>query len=170
MKKNKISLVCMAGVFTALVFVFTSYLRIPTHKGYIHVGDGLIYLSACLLPCPYAIAVGAGGALLADCFTGYAMWAPCSVVIKSLTVLFFTNRRNSVLNLRNLLALFPVAVLCAGGYYLYEAVIYGNYVAPFAGIPASITQSVASTVVFVALGSIFDKMKIKLKVTGGNHK
>jgi hypothetical protein len=55
---------CIAAIFTALVFVVTAYLHIPTNNGYIHVGDGLIYLAACILPLPYAMAVGAGGALL----------------------------------------------------------------------------------------------------------
>ena len=169
LKKNKIGLMCMAGGFTALVFVVTAYLHIPTKNGYVHVGDGLIYLAACLLPCPYAIAVGAGGALLADCLTGYAMWAPGSVLIKALTVLFFTSKRNIIMNLRNCFALLPAAVLCAGGYYLYEALIYGNYVAPLAGIPASITQSVASSVVFVAMGIATDKMNIKNKINGGKR-
>ena len=61
---------CIASIFTALIFVVTAYLHIPTNNGYIHVGDGLIYLAACILPWPYAMAVGAGGALLADCLTG----------------------------------------------------------------------------------------------------
>jgi len=90
MKTNKVRLMCMASVFATLVFVVTAYLHIPTNNGYIHVGDGLIYLAACILPWPYAIAVGAGGALLADCLTGYAVWAPGSAVIKAVTTLFFS--------------------------------------------------------------------------------
>ena len=90
MKKKNIRLMCVAGVFTALVFIVTAYLHIPTNNGYIHVGDALIYLSACILPLPYAMAVGAGGALLADCLTGYAIWAPGSLLIKAATALLFS--------------------------------------------------------------------------------
>ena len=115
---------CIAGVFTALVFVVTAYLHIPTNNGYIHVGDGLIYLAACILPWPYAMAVGAGGALLADCLTGFAIWAPGSVVIKAATALLFTNKGKKMMSLRNWLAMIPAAVICAGGYYLYEALLY----------------------------------------------
>ena len=158
---------CMSGVFTALVFVVTAYLHIPTNNGYIHVGDGLIYLSACLLPWPYAMVVGAGGAFLADCLTGFAIWAPGSVIIKALTVLFFTSKNEKVVNLRNSLALVPATLMCVGGYYLYEALLYSNFVSPLAGIPASLTQSLASAVVFVAIGLAIDKMKIKSKIYGG---
>ena len=62
MRINKVRLMCTTGIFIALVFVVTAYLHIPTNNGYVHVGDGLIYLAACLLPWPYAMAVGAGGA------------------------------------------------------------------------------------------------------------
>ena len=169
MKKSKISFICTASLFSALVFVVTAYLHIPTANGYIHVGDGFIYLGACLLPWPYAMAVGAVGTLLADCLTGFALWAPGSLVIKALTALLFTNKSRKILSLRNVLALLPAAALCAGGYYLYEALIYSNFISPLSGIPASITQSVASAVVFILAGAAVDKMRFKSKLNGGMH-
>ena len=168
MKNNKIYLLCITGVFTALVFVVTAYLHIPTNNGYIHVGDALIYLAACLLPWPYAMVVGAGGAFLADCLTGFAIWAPGSVIVKAITVLLFSNKEDKIINLRNSLAILPDTIVCAGGYYLYESLIYGNFVAPLAGIPASITQSVASAIIYIAFGLAVDKMKLKSKIYGGN--
>ena len=167
MKSKKITLMCLTGVFTALVFVVTAYLHIPTNNGYIHVGDGLIYLAACLLPWPYAMVVGAGGAFLADCLTGFAVWAPGSVIIKALTVLFFTRKEDKVINLRNSLALLPATIMCVGGYYLYESLIYSNFVSPLVGIPTSLTQSAASAIVYVAIGLAVDKMKLKSKIYGG---
>ena len=167
MKSKKIKFMCITGVFTALVFVVTAYLHIPTNNGYIHIGDGIIYLAACLLPWPYAMVVGAGGAFLADCLTGFAVWAPGSVIIKALTVLFFTSKEDKVINLRNTLALLPATIMCVGGYYLYESLIYSNFVSPLAGIPASLTQSVASAIVYVAIGLAIDKIKIKSKIYGG---
>ena len=168
MKNKKVQLMCITGVFTALVFVVTAYLHIPTNNGYIHVGDGLIYLTACILPWPYAMVVGAGGAFLADCLTGFAVWAPGSVIIKALTVLLFSSKKDKVINLRNSLAVLAATIVCAGGYYLYESLIYGNFVSPLAGIPASVTQSVASAIVFIGFGLAADKMKLKSKIYGGN--
>ena len=114
MKKKSTRLLCMAAIFTALVFVVTAYLHIPTNNGYIHVGDGLIYLAACMLPWPYAVAVGAGGALLADCLTGFAVWAPASVIIKSVTALLFTSKSKRIMGMRNRLMLLPAAVFLRG--------------------------------------------------------
>ena len=169
MKNEKIKRMCLAGVFVAVVFVFTAYLHFPSHTGYTHVGDAFIYLAACLLPLPYAAFVGAGGALLADCLTGYAIWAPGSVIIKTVTVLFFSHRTKKLLSAKNLLALIPSGVLCAGGYYLYEALITQNFIAPLAGIPGYITQSVLSSLLFIVLGLALDKLNIKEHLLNGGH-
>ena len=92
MQNKKIRLMCFAGIFTAIVFVFTAYLHIPSHTGYTHVGDGFIYLAACLLPLPYAMFVGAAGALLADCLTGFAIGRPARSLSKRLRSLCFRER------------------------------------------------------------------------------
>lgn len=161
MKNKKIKLMCLSAVFTAIVFVVTAYLHIPSHTGYTHVGDGVIYLAACILPLPYAMFVGAAGALLADCLTGFAIWAPGSVIIKAIAVLFFTSRKKKIMTARNTIALIPASLLCIGGYYLYESIITGNFVAPAAGIPGYITQSIASSLLFVVVGIAFDKLHVK---------
>lgn len=170
MKDQKIRLMCITGIFTAIVFVFTAYLHIPSHTGYTHVGDGFIYLAACMLPLPYAMFVGAGGALLADCLTGYAIWAPGSIIIKTVAVLFFSRKNARIINVRNLLALIPAWAICIGGYYLYEALITGNYAAPLAGIPGYITQSVLSSILFVIAGLAMDKLNLKNTLIGGTQK
>ena len=170
MKDQKIRLMCIAGIFTAIVFVFTAYLHIPSHTGYTHVGDGFIYLAACMLPLPYAMFVGAGGALLADCLTGYAIWAPGSIIIKTVAVLFFSRKSARIISLRNLVALIPAWAVCIGGYYLYEALITGNFVAPLSGIPGYITQSVLSSILFVVAGLAMDKLNVKNTLVGGIQK
>ena len=170
MKDQKIRLMCITGISTAIVFVFTAYLHIPSHTGYTHVGDGFIYLAACMLPLPYAMFVGAGGALLADCLTGYAIWAPGSIIIKTVAVLFFSRKNARIISVRNLLALIPAWAICIGGYYLYEALITGNYAAPLAGIPGYITQSVLSSILFVVAGLAMDKLNLKNTLIGGTQK
>ncbi len=164
MKKNNqksITNMCLAGVLTALVFVFTAYLHIPSTTGYVHIGDGFIYFAACLLPLPYGLFVGAGGAVLADCLTGYAVWAPGSAVIKALLVLCFCRKSNKILCKRNWIALLPVAVVCVGGYYLYGSILAGNFAAPLADVPGNVMQSVCSSVLFAVLAAAADKVNLK---------
>ena len=152
---------CFAGVLTALVFVFTAYLHIPSVNGYVHIGDGFIYFAACFLPLPYALFVGAGGAVLADCLTGYAVWAPGSAIIKALIVLCFCRKSSKILCGRNWIALLPAAVICVGGYYLYGSIITGNFVAPLADVFGNMMQSLCSSVLFVVLAVAADKLKLK---------
>lgn len=162
-KTNQKSVInmCLAGVLTALVFVFTAYLHIPSVNGYVHIGDGFIYFAACLLPLPYALFVGAGGAVLADCLTGYAIWAPGSAVIKAMLVLCFCRKGNKILCGRNWIALLPAAVICVGGYYLYGSMITGNFAAPLADVFGNVMQSLCSSVLFVVLAVAADKLKLK---------
>lgn len=158
---KRVVYMCLAGVLTALVFVFTAYLHIPSVNGYVHVGDGFIYFAACLLPLPYGLFVGAGGAVLADCLTGYAVWAPGSAIIKALLVLCFCRKDNKILCGRNWLALLPAAVVCVGGYYLYGSIITGSFAAPLADVPGNVMQSVCSSVLFVVLAAAADKLNLK---------
>lgn len=162
-QKNQIQVkyMCLAGILTALVFVFTAYLHIPSYNGYVHIGDGFIYFAACLLPLPYGLFVGAGGAVLADCLTGYAVWAPGSAVIKAFIVLCFCRKGKRVLSGRNVMALLSAALVCVGGYYLYGSIIAGSFVTPLGEIPGNIMQSVCSGVLFAVLGVAADKLNVK---------
>ncbi len=164
MRRKELRLMCISGVFAAIVFVVTAYLHIPTYNGYVHVGDAFIFLAACLLPTPYAMGVGAAGAMLADVLTGYAIWAPGSIVIKALTAMLFSYKAKKIITTRNVLMLIPATAICAGGYYLYEVIITGSFVGALAGIPGSLIQSATSGVVFVLVGVAMDKMNIKKRL------
>ena len=158
--KPTVRYLCLSGIFAALVFVCTAFLQIPSYAGYLHVGDALIYLAACLLPWPYAMGVGMIGGALADLLTGYAVWAPASLIIKGLSVLAF-RRLGKIVCLRNLLALIPAWVLCIGGYYAYEALITQNATAPLAGMVGSLFQCLISSIIFLFLGYLFDKLNLR---------
>ena len=164
MKKNNIKLMCIAGIFSALVFVVTAYLHAPTYNGYVHFGDGFIFLAACILPMPYAIFVGATGAMLADLLTGFAIWAPGSMLIKAFAAMLFSSRANKIITKRNLIVLLPAALISIAGYYFYEVLITGSFVASLSGIPGSIIQAVASSIVFVVAGLTMDKFNMKKKM------
>ncbi|MBQ3069910.1 MAG: TIGR04002 family protein [Clostridia bacterium] len=161
MPSKRLQRLCLSALFAALIYVFTAFFHIPSHTGYTHIGDAFLFLAACLLPRPYAAAAGASGAVLADCLTGFPLWAPASAVIKALSVLAFSSRTQKVLCTRNALALLPAFLLCIGGYYLYDAMLCGNMVAPLAGIPGYITQCVLSGGLFLIAAVALDKLHIR---------
>ena len=148
----------------AIIYVFTAYIHVPSHTGYTHVGDGFLYLAASLLPAPYAAAAGAIGAGLADLLSVYSIWAPGTIIIKALTAFCFTNKLDKLVNKRNVLGIVLALVLCVGGYYLYEAIITGNFAAPALGIPGYLTQVALSSVVYLALGAALDRAGLKKKL------
>lgn len=170
MKNKHTRLICISGVLAALVFVITAYLHIPTHNGYVHCGDGVIFIAACMLPMPYSIIVGALGALLADLLTGFAIWAPGSMIIKGLLAVIFTCKAKKIITKRNLVMLVPAALISAVGYYFYEALITGNFIAPLSGIPASLVQAAASSIVYVVIGVAMDKYDVKKKLLEGYNR
>lgn len=164
----KVRYMTITGLFAALIFVFTAFLHIPTGAGYTHAGDGIIYLAACMLPTPYAVAAGAIGGALADGLTGFAVWMPATVVIKAITALFFTKKTKKIVCLRNVLGIIPSLVLCVVGYSLYEGVVMaggfskGAIIAAFGQTPAYCVQVFASSVLFIAAGSALDKAGIRI--------
>lgn len=167
-QNSKTKLLTITALFAALIYLVTAYLHIPSHTGYTHVGDAFIYLAASLLPTPYAAAAGAIGAALADGLTGYAMWMLPSIIIKALTVFCFTAKATTVFTRRNLLGLLPAFLLCAGGYYVAEGLMTGNFVAPLAGIPGYVTQVTLSATLYLALAFALDRMGFKKRVFSAN--
>ena len=155
---------CLASMFAALVVVFTAFVKIPIavpgQHGYVHLGDGIIYFAACLLPTPYAIFAGAGGAALADVLTGGWVWVFATIPIKVVTVLCFGANGKKILTLRNYIMLIPGAIFCVFGYLFYEMFIVGTYT-PLLSVPWNLGQSVVASVLFVVLGLVADKMKLK---------
>lgn len=154
----------VTGIFTSLILVFTAFIHIPSYSGYIHLGDTFIFLAASILPAPYAVFAGAAGAVLSDVLTGYAMWAPASLIIKAVTVFFFTWKGRRITEVRNLLGLIPSAILCVGGYFVYEGLIFGSFPAAVYSILGNVLQVVFSSILYVAAGFALDKAALKEKM------
>ena len=151
----------LASLFAAMIYILTAVVHIPTQQGYVHIGDGAIYLAASLLPAPYAVAAAAIGAGLSDYLSGFALWVLPTAIIKALTVLSFSPDRSRIICRRNIIGLFPAAVICVGGYYLSGSLLYGSFIASLADIPGNITQSVISSALYIFLGCALDKMGVK---------
>lgn len=166
-RSQKIRRMAVSGLFAALIYVFTAYLHIPTGAGYTHAGDGLIYLAACILPTPYAAAAGAVGGALADGLTGFLVWMPATIIIKAVTALFFSNKSEKILTLRNILGIIPSLILCVVGYSLYEGIVMAKgfsaaaVIAAFGQTPAYCIQVAASSVLYIAVGLALDKVHFK---------
>lgn len=165
---RKTKIMAFTGLLAAMTFVVTM-IHVPTGNGYTHAGDGIIYLAACILPAPYAVAASAIGGLLADGLSGAAVWIPATIVIKAMTALCFSCKTKKIVCLRNILAIIPSLIICVLGYSIYEGIfilgglswaIIGN---AFLQLPSYLVQIIASSILYVAIGLVLDKMDFKNK-------
>ncbi|GHU99244.1 hypothetical protein FACS1894211_04310 [Clostridia bacterium] len=72
-----------AGVFAALILIFTAFTQIPLATGYIHLGDAFIFI-ACVYIGWAAVPAAAVGSALADIISGYAVYALPTFLIKGI--------------------------------------------------------------------------------------
>ena len=160
--QKKLRLLTVTAMFAAAITVTTAYLLhipIPT-GGYVHLGDALIYLAACLLPVPYAAAAAAVGAGLADLLTA-PMWVLPTLVIKAIIALFFTSRGERILCRRNVTAVFIAGVFSPAAYALAGCVLTGtltSFVPQFLG---TLVQGIGSGALFLVIAPAMDTVKLK---------
>lgn len=73
--------IALYAMFTALVFLATYILKIPTFNGYAHLGDAVIMAVSVAYSRRAGMLCGAFGTALADVVGGFFIWAPFSFVI-----------------------------------------------------------------------------------------
>lgn len=159
--------ICITALLTALTALCTAYISVPmpSSAGYVHFGDAIIMISACLLDFPYALFVGALGGAVADLITGFAVYAPYTIVIKLLLAFCYSSKKEKIVNTRNIIGFAPSIVITVGGYYLAEVMISGNWISPIAAtVPGNLIQSIGSIVVFIVLGIAMDKLNFKKNI------
>ena len=153
-----------AALFAAAITVMTAYMLhipIPGTGGYIHLGDTLIYLAACLLPIPYAAAAAAIGAGLADVLSAAAIWAPATVVIKAAIVLFFTNKSEKLLCRRNLAAIVIAGLFSPAAYALAGCAMAGTMAAFVPQFLGTLVQGIGSGALFLVIAPALDGVSLK---------
>lgn len=161
MNRKLIRNMVFSAIFAALIAVFIAFLpKIPTVNGYIHFGDSIIYIAACLLPRPFAIATAAIGGGLADSF-GYAIYIIPTAIIKPLNALCFSNKGDRILTTRNAIALFPSTVVTIVGYAITEAILFGSFSAAIATLGGNLVQGLGSMSIFIIFASFLDKSGFK---------
>ena len=159
---RKLYYLVLSALFAAAIAVMTAYLLhipIPT-GGYIHLGDSLIYLAACLLPFPYAVVASAVGAGLADLLTA-PMWVIPTLIIKALTVLPFANRKEKIFCLRNCMAIFVSGLISSVSYGLAAYILLGDANAFLPQFIGTLVQAAGSGAIFVVIALAFDSTKVK---------
>jgi uncharacterized membrane protein len=154
MKRNAVDprSLAVTAVMTAIVFVLTRVLQIPTPaKGYIHLGDAGVFFAAFAFG-PWVGAVAGGlGTALADWFSPYAQWGIFSLLIhgaQGLLVGWVSERWNDLWGLI-LSAIAGGAVVVVG--YLLAGMLLSGTGAALGELPMNIVQVAVGAIVAVPL-------------------
>lgn len=162
----KIKKLTVSGMFAALIFVTTMFVKIPVVSGYIHFGDALLYIAALILDAPYAIAAGVIGESFADLAGGYVMYMPATAIVKFLIALIFTfskDNNRKLLTKKSALMTVPSAFITVGGYFIADLIIDKSYA--IVDISGNVIQAVGSAIIFIIIATALDKMKIFDKIS-----
>lgn len=143
--------IAFMGMLCGLTFVLTSFIKIPiSAAGYVHLGNIVIVVSACLLgPLPGAI-IGAVGSALADLLVA-PVWTLYTVVIK-FVLGYFAGVAFKSKKITAILLYTAAGVVFVGGYYLAEVIIFGNWIAPLYSAPQLTAEYILSLVAGLAIG------------------
>ncbi len=165
---NNTKKIVLSAVMAALIFVTVAYILhipMPIGSGYIHIGDALIYLAACILPAPYAILASVIGAGLVDAISA-PVYVISTVIAKAGAVLFFTSKSDKIINTQNVLGTIWAGVFGTIVYSVTDVILYygSDFSKIWTVVPINCVQPIASAVVFIILAYALDKMNFKKRV------
>lgn len=169
MKRSNVKTITLTAMFAALIAVATAFIKVPTgiNDGYLHFGDSMIYLAACLLG-PYAAISAAIGGALADILAGAAVWALPTAIIKLCNSVPFIiakavygkhKENHKIIHLSTVVMTLVSGLITIFGYLLAEGLMY-SFASALTSVPFSIIQSVGSAIVFILVGCALDAVKI----------
>lgn len=148
----------LTALMAALTYAATAIIQIPspTH-GYIHPGDGIVFLSGILLGPLYGGLAAGIGSMFVDLLSGYAHYvigtfiikmfaaAACYYLFKVLKPLF------KQLVVRTSISGIAGACVVVFGYFGYESLCLGLGISAAAGIPGNIVQTLLGVVMVSVL-------------------
>lgn len=169
-KTKNLTLIVTAAVLAALTCVATMVVQIPMPltKGYVNLGDVLVLTSAWILGSPWGIAAAGIGSALADLLTGYAYYAPATLIIKALMAVAAFYIAKGFLNgsymkslVGKVLGGIAAEVIMVFGYFVYAVILYGNIATAAASIFGNAIQGIVGLVVGVLLTAALEKAGIR---------
>lgn len=170
MKLEKTLKLTYTAMLTAMVCVATMLIRIPTMVGYTNLGDGFILLSAFLFGPFYGAVAGGIGSMLADILSGYAFYAPATLIIKGLIAVIAAllwkamSKSGGDKVWKKILASLVAELWMAAGYWTFETLFLGEAKAALASIPNNIAQGLVGVVLGMVLYYALSKLPMWKKV------
>lgn len=163
-KKINVKQLTLCGVLAALVFVLTYFPKVPVPVtgGYVHLGDGAIFLAALLLG-PLGIPAAAIGSGLADLIGGYMLYVIPTVIIKGLVALVGWKLYKKGSWVSAVVAFVLAEAVMVLGYFIFECFTSGAPAAAAAILP-NVVQGVAGVVLGLICVAVTPRMEKMMKL------
>ena len=150
----------LTGMGIALVFVATLInIKLPIGQGgLIHLGNVPLFLFAIIYGKKIGAMAGAFGMGLFDLMGGWTPWAPATFIIVGLmgyTVGVIAEKKDDLTGYT--LAIILACAIKVAGYYVAEALIYGNWVQPVLSVPGNLMQIAVAAVIVLPLAKNLKK-------------
>ena len=155
------------AMLAALVCVATLVIQIPSPmQGYVNLGDCFVLLSGWLLGPWYGMAAGGIGSMLADILSGYAHYAPGTLIIKAGMSLLaaFLYKAMGKRTLGLLAGGVAAELWMAAGYFLYAALLLGKGLAAALSIPGNLVQGAIGLAAGLLLMKLMEKTGLSEKI------
>ncbi len=158
---------CLAALFTALVFVMTYVPKIPIPLGYAHLGNAAVFLGVILMDKQKGAIAGAIGSALADLIGGFAIWILPTLLIKYIMALIFGSlySKNSQggfdFTAKSIIGLAAACVWMVAAYTLFGAFLYDSLEAGLASTPGLAMEGLMNAVVFLIFAKACQKVNLK---------
>ncbi len=154
MTDRNIRRLALGGVLSALILLLTYAIKIPVPAtgGYVHPGDGAIFLAAAMLG-PYAALIAGVGSALADLLGGYFVYMVPTFLIKAAMGGLAGLLARKGAHLRNALVFLLAECVMVAGYFVFEGFLYG-WAAALAAVPPNALQGAAGVLIGVALAAL----------------
>ncbi|MCC5911146.1 MAG: ECF transporter S component [Clostridiaceae bacterium] len=165
---NKTKDLVLTGLLTAFVFIATFInfqLPISIHGGLVHLGTPMLIITSVVFGAKKGAIAGAFGMGLFDLFGGWVAWAPFTFIIRgvmgwAIGTLANGKDRNGNNTLWNIVAIVVSGIWMIVGYYIAEAIIYGNWITPITSVPGDSMQIVLGILLGLPMITALKKTKI----------
>lgn len=168
MNDKKIKDIVYISLLAALICVATFMIRIPSvvTNGYVHLGDGLIFIAVILLGGKRGAFAASIGASLADILGGYAHYAIPTFIIKGIMALimgYIIYKMNKESKASWIIGAVLGSIWQIAAYYVVGSLMVGSFISTLMDIPGNAVQSGVGIIVAVLFVSAFKKTTISSK-------
>ena len=149
MNRNSFRTLAFSGLFSALIILFTMYIRIPLPFGaaYINAGDAAVYAFAYTVGGFYSVLGAAAASALADLLVGATVYAIPTFIIKGLMAYVAYQGFRRFSKTPGMLVIMVLAgLIMSAGYFISELLIFDTAYA-LTSLPFNLIQAVGGTII-----------------------